>query len=533
MEHKIDRLSELPDPILEHILSFIPMKQIIQFSILSKTWEKVWSLFPIPEFKQHLFTLKVHTRKVLPNEKEEVEIQRKKQEFKNFVERCLLCRYRRRLTIDNFRLHMMLLDESDCALVNRWIGYAIECNVKELNLYVWINQKRYELPKKKYELPESVLAAKSITKLQLSRCKLKSFYSDINLSSLNKLVLEITVENQVVQSLIDGCRDMEEMTFTSCDGLKSIRVSGHSKLKAIELLQNSELESVDIEASNLESLVFRLTRPCQINLGKCENLKKLSLTSCNITDKWLYDVLSKHPLIDCLDLRLCDMLKMIKISSRRMKSLTFVVCCNLVEVDIVAPNLHRFEYIGDAISFSLNSSSLSEVSLTLFDALDAGMIESLAKLSQPKLLTWSGFDAESVITAKELREILPSPLYNVKQLKLEACSIPTRQIHELVDVLLWICPLMDILFIEWQYQGTIDNISFKFTYENPIYKLKSPSCCNLLPVLCWRHCLKTINIENLSGSIEEETLKKYFFENAEMLESFHYLKGSTLPDQEL
>jgi hypothetical protein len=67
------------------------------------------------------------------------------------------------------------------------------------------------------------------------------------------------------------------------------------------------------------------------------------------------------------------------------------------------------------------------------------------------------------IIAKESRENLPSPLYSVKQLKLKAYSLPTRQIHELVDTLLWICPLLEILFIEWQYEEAIDNISFTFT----------------------------------------------------------------------
>jgi hypothetical protein len=55
MEHKIDRISELPDPILEHILSFIPTKQTLQLSILSKRWQRVWALFPVPDFGQHLF----------------------------------------------------------------------------------------------------------------------------------------------------------------------------------------------------------------------------------------------------------------------------------------------------------------------------------------------------------------------------------------------------------------------------------------------------------------------------------------------
>jgi hypothetical protein len=174
---------------------------------------------------------------------------KKEEEFKNFVERSLLGRYRQELRINKFRLHMML-DESDCALMNHWIDYAIECDVKEFNLDLWIHEKRYELP-------DRVLIAKSIIELRLCKCKLKSFYRDINIPSLNKLVLNINV-------------------------------------------------------------------------------------------------------------------------------------------DIVTPNLHKLEYNGEVISFSLNSSSPSEVSLIFTGDidLDAEMIEFLAKLSQPKLLTWSYFDAE-------------------------------------------------------------------------------------------------------------------------------------------
>ncbi|KAE8077062.1 hypothetical protein FH972_015667 [Carpinus fangiana] len=337
MEHKIDRISELPDPILEHILSFIPTKQTLQLSILSKRWQRVWALFPVPEFNQ--FPFDKNLRKVPPNEKEQ-EIQRKKEEFINFVERSLLARYWQRLNLNKFSL-VTLFDESDYAFVNRWIDYAIECNVKELNLDFSVR-----MGQKRYELPERVLVANSITELTLYVCKLKSFYSDINLSSLKKLVFSIVVvESQLVQTLINSCRDIEEMTFERCSGFKSIRVSGLPKLKAIALLLNSELESVEIEASNLESLVLKVYRPpCQINFDPCENLKKLVLHSCCITDKWLHDVLSKLQLIECLDLADCSMLKRIKISSHRMKSLTFISCSKLVEVDIVTPNLHRLKY---------------------------------------------------------------------------------------------------------------------------------------------------------------------------------------------
>ncbi|XP_059445300.1 putative F-box/LRR-repeat protein At3g18150 [Corylus avellana] len=389
MEHKIDRISELSDPILEHILSFIPTKQTLQLSILSKRWQRVWALYPVPDFEQLPFD--TNLRKVPPNQKEQ-EIQRKKEEFINFVERSLLAHYRQRLNLNKLSLSI-LFDESDYAVVNRWIDYAIECNVKELNLDILIR-----IHQKWYELPERVLVAKSITELNLGTCKLKSISGDINLSSLKKLVLSVGVEeSQLFQTLIDSCRDIEEITFEYCSGLKSIRVSGLPKLKAIALIQNYELESIEIEASNLESLVFDLTRlPCQINLGPCENLKKLVLDSCGITDNWLHDVLSKHQLIEHLDLADCSILKRIKISSHRMKSLTFINCAKLVEVDIVTPNLHRLKYEGKVISFSLNSSSLSEVILFFSEetALDAERIEFLSKLNQPKLLTWTLFEDE-------------------------------------------------------------------------------------------------------------------------------------------
>jgi hypothetical protein len=84
MDHKIDRISELPEPIVENILSFIPIKQILQLSMLSKRWQNVWTLFPVPKFNQHLLTNNL--RKVPPNEKQQ-EIQRKEEQFKYFMER--------------------------------------------------------------------------------------------------------------------------------------------------------------------------------------------------------------------------------------------------------------------------------------------------------------------------------------------------------------------------------------------------------------------------------------------------------------
>jgi hypothetical protein len=188
MENKIDRLSELSEPVVEHILSFIPLKKIVQLSTLSKRWQKVWILFPIPKFHSKFYESKLYE---ISGSKKKRKIKITNEEFNYFVERTLVSCCRQELPINKFNLKMLVMSEPDYVVANRWIGYAIESNVKELNLglksYVYSSNEGPDA----YPVPKSILRAKSIILLKLSggNLKLKSSFSDINLSSLRKLVL--------------------------------------------------------------------------------------------------------------------------------------------------------------------------------------------------------------------------------------------------------------------------------------------------------------------------------------------------------
>ncbi|KAI3965602.1 hypothetical protein MKX01_010559 [Papaver californicum] len=46
-----DRISKLPDPLVHHILSFLPTKCVVSTSILSKGWKYVWVSVPILDFR--------------------------------------------------------------------------------------------------------------------------------------------------------------------------------------------------------------------------------------------------------------------------------------------------------------------------------------------------------------------------------------------------------------------------------------------------------------------------------------------------
>lgn len=49
------RISALPGVVLQHILTFVPTKQVVQSTLLSKSWIHVWNTFPILIFDQNYF----------------------------------------------------------------------------------------------------------------------------------------------------------------------------------------------------------------------------------------------------------------------------------------------------------------------------------------------------------------------------------------------------------------------------------------------------------------------------------------------
>ncbi|XVF78338.1 hypothetical protein PTKIN_Ptkin14bG0124400 [Pterospermum kingtungense] len=47
-----DKISDLPDELILHVLSFAPTKQAVATSILSKRWHHLWTLVPILDFEE-------------------------------------------------------------------------------------------------------------------------------------------------------------------------------------------------------------------------------------------------------------------------------------------------------------------------------------------------------------------------------------------------------------------------------------------------------------------------------------------------
>ena len=145
-----DRISKLPDHLQQHILSYLSINEVVQSSVLTKRWKNVWTVVPVLGFNTILFGSTDH--------KKNLDIQRKLQDFHIFVEKSLKSRHKQRLTLREFILTHGLDKRSLNSRVDCWINYVVKSDVKKLSLHFAAGY---------YDLPQSVLVAKSITVLIL------------------------------------------------------------------------------------------------------------------------------------------------------------------------------------------------------------------------------------------------------------------------------------------------------------------------------------------------------------------------------
>lgn len=109
-----DRISKLPESLISCILSFLPTKDAVRTSVLSKTWVYRWTTITKLDINDNLF----FSRK---------KRSRGKQNFVNFVYRALLL-----TTASSFSL--VLVHNQDLTLFNIWISNILIKGVKNLRI---------------------------------------------------------------------------------------------------------------------------------------------------------------------------------------------------------------------------------------------------------------------------------------------------------------------------------------------------------------------------------------------------------------
>uniref|UniRef100_A0A453N0Z7 F-box domain-containing protein n=1 Tax=Aegilops tauschii subsp. strangulata TaxID=200361 RepID=A0A453N0Z7_AEGTS len=108
---------DLPDSLLQHVLSFLPAQAAVRTCVLARRW-------------RHLWRSTTGLRIVGLDDEENAQVQH----LRKFVEHLLMLRERTNLESVEMKFHSCSDDEK--SYVNLWICFALICKVRVLTLHI-------------------------------------------------------------------------------------------------------------------------------------------------------------------------------------------------------------------------------------------------------------------------------------------------------------------------------------------------------------------------------------------------------------
>ncbi|MCD9639354.1 hypothetical protein HAX54_023794 [Datura stramonium] len=208
MERKImagggDRLGDLPDSVLIHILSVLwDGKQVVRTSVLSRRWRFLWMSVPVSlDFNFPVSELKEDALDYLASIHRELYYWRSCQKIREF------------------RVWGLRYEECYAKDVDLWVHFATKlANVERFILGFSMNYQSYEFPQ--FAFKNSLLR-----KLGLWYCQLNPSGS-VNWSSLISLSFGyVDFKDGVFEEVLSGCPNLECLSLVGVSGIHPLEIS--------------------------------------------------------------------------------------------------------------------------------------------------------------------------------------------------------------------------------------------------------------------------------------------------------------------
>ncbi|KAL4619108.1 hypothetical protein ACB092_06G056100 [Castanea dentata] len=206
-----DRISNLPDSLLYHILSFLPTKEAVATAILSNRWKPLWILVPALDLKDKCC--------------------KKPISFTYIVYRVLALHIAPSLR--SFRLTWY----SPCSSfhLDTWIHVALARNVQQLHLEIYLDGRQddsHVYGGKLFWLPSGIFTCKTVVVLELSGGIVLNPPPSFQFASLKILrISKIRYESKnSIPTLLSGCPVLEDLSVVrECtDNVISFEINVHT-----------------------------------------------------------------------------------------------------------------------------------------------------------------------------------------------------------------------------------------------------------------------------------------------------------------
>jgi hypothetical protein len=112
-----DHISNLPEGVLQHILSFLPAQDVVRTCVLAKRWRHLWKSTTVLRF-------------VCGGMKEPKSMK----EIQDFIDQLLRLQIHRGTALDTCEFRLIQVDDDDMSRTNLWVRIALQCNVRVLQL---------------------------------------------------------------------------------------------------------------------------------------------------------------------------------------------------------------------------------------------------------------------------------------------------------------------------------------------------------------------------------------------------------------
>ncbi|KAJ4750202.1 F-box/RNI-like/FBD-like domains-containing protein [Rhynchospora pubera] len=191
-DNEIDRIGDLPEGILEHILSFLPTKEAVKTSVISKRWRNSWAFSPRIDFSDNEF--------------------RSSENFIRFGNMVLLRRETPCLHTFSLSCHDKFFDKCYFNYIRRWINLVMRFKPRVCCIEAVVPHSDFLI---------SAFTCESIEdmSLKIHKPQIDIIPTTVNLPHIKRLCLNGSyLDEEKTTRLFTGCPVLEDLTLKGCCG---------------------------------------------------------------------------------------------------------------------------------------------------------------------------------------------------------------------------------------------------------------------------------------------------------------------------